>query len=83
MTKWIAGWNMPGYLPDAPPLSFNDWNDARDYIIGELELWAFYGAGESAGIGEKALIALLREAMADESFLSATVAGYVYWIEAS
>jgi len=79
MTKWIAGWNMPGCLPDAPPQSFDNWEDARTYIIDELQFWSI--SGDS--VGETALIALLRESMADDSFLSAQVGGYVYWIERS
>lgn len=34
---WEAGWNMPGYMPDSEPAVFMDWDEARDYLVEELE----------------------------------------------
>jgi hypothetical protein len=34
---WVAGWNMPGYMPDNPPFLFVDWDNARDYLAEEME----------------------------------------------
>jgi hypothetical protein len=34
---WSAGWNMPGYMPDNPPALFLGWDQARDYLVEELE----------------------------------------------
>lgn len=33
--KWVAGWNMPGYLPDTVE-EFDSFADAREFIIDEL-----------------------------------------------
>jgi hypothetical protein len=30
--KFVAGWNMPGYLPDSDPMEFDDAESALDYI---------------------------------------------------
>ena len=30
--KFVAGWNMPGYLPDAEPVEFDDSEEALEYI---------------------------------------------------
>jgi hypothetical protein len=30
--RYVAGWNMPGYLPDSDPAEFDDENDALEYI---------------------------------------------------
>jgi len=30
--KFIAGWNMPGYLPDAEPMEFDDSDDALECV---------------------------------------------------
>lgn len=30
--KFVAGWNMPGYLPDAEPVEFDDSEEAMEYI---------------------------------------------------
>ena len=35
-TQWVAGWNMPGYLPVTDPELFESWEDARDYLADEL-----------------------------------------------
>jgi hypothetical protein len=32
MAKYVAGFNMPGYLPDSDPAEFNSYNDARFYL---------------------------------------------------
>jgi hypothetical protein len=37
---WVAGWNMPGSLPETQPLEHTNWEDAKDYICGTLHLWA-------------------------------------------
>lgn len=36
---WMAGWNMPGYLPETDPVEFDTWEDARSYIAETLEHW--------------------------------------------
>lgn len=36
-TKWIVGLNMPGYLPDNEPADFDNWNDAKAFLLAELE----------------------------------------------
>lgn len=33
---WIAGWNIPGYLPDDEPQAFATFAEAHDYLIEEL-----------------------------------------------
>ena len=30
--KFVAGWNMPGYLPDAEPVEFDDPDEAMEYV---------------------------------------------------
>lgn len=37
---YVAGWNMPGYLPDTDPVHFDTFEDAREYIASELESYA-------------------------------------------
>ena len=31
--KWIAGWNMPGYLPEMEPQIFDTEEEAFDFIV--------------------------------------------------
>lgn len=34
--KFVAGWNMPGYLPDSEPAEFDSAEDALEYIKDEM-----------------------------------------------
>lgn len=34
---WLAGWNMPGYMPDNGPCTFETAEEARKYIAEEME----------------------------------------------
>ena len=34
---WIAGFNMPGFMPETEPCSFNDAENALEYIKAEIE----------------------------------------------
>lgn len=33
---WVAGWNMPGYMPDSEPVAFDTCGEARQYIEEEM-----------------------------------------------
>ena len=33
---YSAGWNVPGFLPDSEPAEFNEFADAKQYIIDEI-----------------------------------------------
>lgn len=35
--KFVAGWNMVGYLPDSEPQEYDDFDDARDAIIEQMD----------------------------------------------
>ncbi len=34
---WIAGYNMAGYMPDSEPVSFADFDDAKESILSTIE----------------------------------------------
>jgi hypothetical protein len=34
--RYLAGWNMPGYMPDSPPEQFDDADDARAYLTAAM-----------------------------------------------
>lgn len=34
---YVAGYNMPGYMPDADPAQFDDANDAREWLADEMQ----------------------------------------------
>lgn len=37
---WIAGWNMPGCLPEVPAERFSTWAEAHAYLRAEVDRWA-------------------------------------------
>lgn len=37
VARWIAGYNMPGYLPDSEPAEFDNAEDATQYIIDTVK----------------------------------------------
>ena len=39
-THFHAGWNMVGYMPEMEPATFETFEDARDWMVEEMERWA-------------------------------------------
>ncbi len=56
--QWIAGYNMAGYMPDNEPAVFEDFDDAKEYILNTLET---YIDDEAEGDPESARIALWQQ----------------------
>lgn len=82
---YVAGWNMPGYMPDSEPARFQTWEDARDYLAEEMDR-----AAESLGdLPESALecetlaaSAIRMRAIAENAAgYGETIGSYHYWIE--
>lgn len=77
---YVAGYNMPGYLPDADPALFIDHALAVEYLADEIR-----NVGENADDENKAAEA---EKLADEidanakdgQDLQANFDGYMYWL---
>ena len=85
--KYVAGWNMPGYMPDSEPAEFDNADDARAYIAEEMRSHAEEIEGVDDEECEK--IAALNEAAdALENLIAEeygaeygnTIAGRHYWI---
>jgi hypothetical protein len=34
--QWVAGWNMPGYLPDNQPEVFDSFEDAQEWLAEQI-----------------------------------------------
>jgi len=83
---WVAGWNMPGYMPDSEPAGFETCDEAREYIAQEM-----VDASEALGDGaeyddRRAELHDTGEALqrlaetAPDSEYGETVGGHHYWI---
>ena len=36
---YVAGWNMPGYLPETDPIVFETESEATRYLVDEIDLF--------------------------------------------
>jgi hypothetical protein len=78
---WIAGWAMPGCLPEMIPVKFDAWKDAQDFILDEL--WRIDQEDAHNESASLAIDELTDNVIEDDSWSSNVVKGYVYWIERS
>lgn len=79
--RFVAGWNMSGYMPDGEPASFDSVEDARGYIADEMEVYAEMIEGD-IGFGHLVdpLLAVAAEVRAGSGELGVTVGNYHYWV---
>jgi len=82
---WVAGVNMPGYMPDVEPGAFETFAEARDHLLGLLEIDYLYLAEMEdcePTDNEIAEISLATDIVAGlkEDEFSAIIGRYCYWI---
>lgn len=75
--RFVAGWNMPGYLPDSEPAEFSDAEDAKRYIIEELKRMEDSTDDESEA---EALAAFAEDVNLESDEFSAQCGIYVYFV---
>lgn len=86
--RWVAGWNMPGYMPDSEPAEFDDFDDAKEYIADEIDRAAEHLEDGAYQLEDEALTEkaeTLREDAnkirnLDEGDFGATLGNYHYFI---
>lgn len=80
--RYVAGWNMPGYMPDSEPTEFDDEDDARAYIADEMESAAYAELedGEHTNEREQALLEAAARVRAGFGEYGETVGKYHYFI---
>jgi hypothetical protein len=85
--KWVAGWNMPGYMPDSDPCPCSTWKIARDYIAESIAYHAeSLPDGEEYDERRKELeteAARIKELDDEDSEFGETIDKYHYWIVAA
>jgi hypothetical protein len=89
---YVAGWNLPGYLPDSEPASFEAADDARSYIADAIRDAADAmrdaadaddadDAGYAADVADAIAYALEKlETEKNRAEYSGQVGKFVYWI---
>ncbi len=79
--RFVAGYNMPGYMPDSEPADFDDVDDARSYLADEMRTFADQAADDEESKQEAAdLRTAADECEAGTGEYGRTIAGYHYWI---
>lgn len=76
-SRFVAGWNMPAYMPDSEPASFDNFDDAKRYIIDELRYAADLDDNEDVATE---LCHAAEEVNLESSDFGITVAGYHFWV---
>lgn len=78
--RFIAGYNMPGYMPDSEPAVFGSISEARAYIADEMETHNY----EVANFGNDEVVPVSQEAIDEcrngESLYGSTFGNWHYWV---
>lgn len=76
--KYIAGWNLPGCIPEMEPAEFDTLEEARDFLLEEIN-WAYAPDDPT----DPSLWAAVRDEIHNKPEESPwnTPDGYVWWIE--
>ena len=79
--RFVAGWNMSGYMPDSEPADFDDVDDARSYLADEMRRFADLAMGDEESQREAAdLRTAADDRAAGTGEYGQTIAGYHYWV---
>ena len=76
-TRYVAGWNMPGYMPDSEPEDFEEFVDARRHV-----LWCIAQDSIEAETEEEAdaLDLFYKQVQVQTQEFSGRVGNRVYWV---
>jgi len=83
-TAYIAGWNMPGYMPDSEPVQFDDADEAWEYIADSMEEHADSLEDSTADNADNvAALRICAEVLrVGDGEFGITIAGWHYWVTA-
>lgn len=83
---FTAGWNQPGYLPETDPVDFDDFDEAKDYVISEIDRTA----DNAHLVNDRSALDECNDAIDDaddwtdnNNYWQVYCDGYVYWITRS
>jgi hypothetical protein len=78
---WIAGYNIPGYMPETEPSLFNTWLAAVDYLVEELEQSGRQDADDGTPNEDYYWAATHLRDQASDTEWNETVGRYNYWLQ--
>jgi len=80
---YIAGWNQPGYLPESDPATFDDFADAKGYILDEMQNYSdelFESEEEATGGKADDVEQAGINAQHERGPFEVRAGGYVFWV---
>lgn len=75
--RYVAGWNMAGFMPDNESVAFDNFEDAQRYILAELKEREEQAESEDDAFS---LMAFAEDINLESGEFSATHKGYAYWV---
>lgn len=94
--KFVAGWNIAGYLPDSEPQEYDDFDDARDAVVeqmnerkeemeGELDEMEDSDSDDDESLSLQSQVAelktLIEEVEGEDEEFSVVFYGVAYWVK--
>lgn len=80
--NFVAGWNMPGYLPEMEPAGFETFDEAKRFIIDELKSVEDSTAADGNETAAEEACSLAEDVNLESGpFTTGEVEGYVYWVD--
>ena len=76
-TRYVAGWNMQGYMPDSEPSEFETFDEAKRYVIRGIKLDE--DEAETEEVAEE-LSAFAEDVNLESGEFSGRVGNRVYWV---
>jgi len=79
--RFVAGWNMPGYMPDSEPAEFDDEDDALEYIKEAAKAAIDDTYGDDMSLIHNEEYGIVEEWATDKNGeFGQTIGKYHYWI---
>ena len=76
--KWIAGYNMAGYMPETDPVECDSQDEAKRYIIWVIK--EIFEEGGSSEAEAEDFCAFAEEVNLQSGEFSQTCRGWAFWV---
>jgi hypothetical protein len=82
-TKFIVGYNIPGYLPDEPPFEYDTFEEAKNEVLWHLNMHVEQLDNASLTSLYEARIKGVENWKEEDAPVSCKIGGYIAWIQKS
>ena len=78
--NYIAGWNMPGYLPEVDPWVTDNYGDAVEYLLDEMARYSETLDNDNDYDEYRGAVSNVESARASGVEVSVPLGGCIYWV---